>query len=84
MDRALTIPMVIPRPFAHPVADSRVAGMAPTITLPCISIEQRATRRHMVSDQVVAGLPVGMVADPPALLARVARDNTDEGGRSFV
>jgi hypothetical protein len=82
MDRALTIPMVIPRPFAHPVADSRVAGIAPTITRPFISLEQRATRRPMVSDQVVAGLPVGMVADPPVLLARVARENTDEGGMS--
>jgi hypothetical protein len=80
MDLALTISMVIPRPFAHPVGNRGMARMAPPITLPFISTEQRAPRRHIVSNQVMAGLPVCMVADPPALLSRVARDDTDDGG----
>jgi hypothetical protein len=69
MDLALTITIVIPRPFAHPMGNRGMAPMTATITLPFISIEQRATRRHVVSNQVAAGLSVGMVADPPALLA---------------
>jgi hypothetical protein len=44
-----------------------------------ISIEQRAPGGDVVSNKVAAGVPVRMVADPPALLSRVARDDTDDG-----
>ena len=80
MDLALTITIVIPRPFAHPVGNRGMARMAPPITLPFIGIEQCAAGRHTVSNKVVAGLPVRMVADPPALLSCVARDDADDGG----
>ena len=80
MDLAATIPIVIPCPFAHPVGHRGMARMAPTITLPFIGIEPRATGGHVGSNKNVAGLPVRMVADPPALLARVARDDADDGG----
>jgi hypothetical protein len=79
MDLAPTITIVIPGPFAHPVGNRSMAQMTPTITLPLISIEPRASRGHIVSNQVAAGLPVCMVTDPPALLPRVARDDTDDG-----
>jgi hypothetical protein len=79
MDLTLAITIVIPRPFAHPVGHRGMTRMTATITLPFISIEQRASRRHVVSHQVATGVPVGMVADPPALLSRVARDDTDDG-----
>jgi hypothetical protein len=49
MDLALTITIVIPRPFAHPVGHRGMARIATTITLPFISIEPCATRRHVVS-----------------------------------
>jgi hypothetical protein len=74
------IAIVIPRPLAQPVGNCGMTRMAPMITLPFIRIKQRAPRRHIVGDQVVTGVPVGMVADPPALLARVARNDTDDGG----
>jgi hypothetical protein len=79
VDLTSTIAIVIPRPLAPPVGHRGVARMTATITLPLISVEQRATRRHVVSNQVAAGLPVRMVADPPALLPCIARDDTDEG-----
>ena len=78
MDLALTIPMVIPRPFAPPVGNRGMVRMATPITRPFIRIEQRATGGHVVGDQVRAGLSVRMVTDPPALLSRVPRDNTDD------
>jgi hypothetical protein len=80
MDLALTITIVIPGPFTHPVGNCGMARMATTITLPFIGIEPCATGGHVISNQVVAGWPVRMVADPQALLARVARDDADDGG----
>jgi hypothetical protein len=81
MDLALAIPMIIPRPFAHPVGHGGIARMTATIALPFGGIEPCAARGHVVGHEGVADLPVRMVTDPPALLARVARDDADEGGR---
>jgi hypothetical protein len=72
MDLALAITILIPRPFAYPVGNGGMARMAATIALPFVGIEPRAARGHVVGHEGVAGLPVRMVADPPALLARVA------------
>jgi hypothetical protein len=80
MDLALAVPMIIPRRFAHPMGNSGMAGMAAAITLPFVGLEPCAVRGHVVSHQVVAGVPVRMVADPPALLSCVARDDTDDRG----
>jgi hypothetical protein len=79
MDLASTITIVIPRPFAHPVGYRGMARMTTTITLPLIRIEQRATGGDVVRNQVAASAPVGMIADPPTLLSRIARDDTDDG-----
>jgi hypothetical protein len=82
MDLALAVTVVIACPFAHPVGNRGMARMATSITLPFIGIEPCATGGHVVGDQVVAGLPVRMVADPQALRVRVARDDADDGGTS--
>jgi hypothetical protein len=80
MDPALAVTVVIARPFAHPVGNRGMARMATSITLPCIGIEPCARGGHVVGHEGVAGWPVRMVADPPALLACVARDDADHGG----
>ena len=46
---------------------------------PLVGVECRAASGDVVRNQVAAGLSVRMVADPQALLARVARDHTDDG-----
>src|SRR5262245_58965680 len=84
MDLALAVTVVIARPFAPPVGNRGMARMAPSITLPFIGREPRAPGGHMVGNQLVTGVPVRMVADPPALLACITRDDTDEGGRSLA
>src|SRR5215211_357871 len=66
------IPISIARPFVHTMGNSGMAGMTAAITPPFVGIEQCAIRGHVVSNQVVAGVPVRMVADPPALLSCVA------------
>jgi hypothetical protein len=80
MDLALAVAVVIARPFAHPVGNRGMARMAPSLTLPFIGIEPRAPGGHVVGNKVVTGGPVRMVADPPALLAGVARDDAEDGG----
>jgi hypothetical protein len=79
VDRTSAIAIIIPRPLAHAMADGGMARMASPMALPFIGIEQRAARRNMFRDQGRAGAHVGMVADPPALLSRVVRDDADNG-----
>ena len=74
------IAIIIPCPLMHAVADRRVAEMAPAIAWPLIGIEPRAANRDVLRDQLRAGACMGMVAGPPALLPRLARDQTDDGG----
>ena len=79
MHFASAIAIIIPRPFVYTMADGAMPRMATTIALPLIGIEFCAARRNVLHDQSGAGARVGMVADPPALLSRVARDDTDDG-----
>jgi hypothetical protein len=74
---AITIP--IPRPFPSAMAHSGVSRVATVIALPLIRIENRAVRWDVLSDQRPAGACVCTIADPKALLARVARDDADDG-----
>ena len=76
----LAISIIIPRPLVHAVADSRVVGMALAIALPLIGVEPRAAHREVLRDQRRAGARIGMLADPQALLPRLARDQTDDRG----
>jgi hypothetical protein len=50
--------------------------MAATMALRYVGIEHHTTRRDIVGHEGVASMPVRTVADPPALLARFARDDT--------
>jgi hypothetical protein len=64
--------VIIARPLVPAVADGGMARMAPPIALPLISREPRAARRKVLCDQGCAGARVGIVADPHALLPRLA------------
>jgi hypothetical protein len=79
MDLTLPITIVIPRPFAHRVGNRGMARMTTPITLPFICVEERVPGGDGVGNKVAAGVLVRMVTDPPALLTRVARDDTDDG-----
>jgi hypothetical protein len=76
---ALAIPISLPCPLVHAMADGGMGPMAATIALPFVRVQDRARSGDIPSNQVMAGVPVRMVADPPALLARLARDDTDDG-----
>jgi hypothetical protein len=73
------ISIIIPRPRVYAMANGGMARMAPAIALPRIGIEPRAAPRDMLRDQGGAGAHVGMVADPHALLPRLAREQPADG-----
>ena len=64
--------VIIARPLVPAVADSGMARMAPSIALPLIGREPRAAHRKVLCDQGRAGTRVDIVADPHALLPRLA------------
>ena len=80
MDLAQAITIIIPRPFAHAMGNRGMARMAAAITLPFIGVEQGAAWGHVLGHERVTGLPIRMVTNPQALLARVARDDADNRG----
>ena len=80
MNFALTITIVIPRPFAYPMADCAMDWMATPITLPLVGVQLRAASRKVFGDEGTARPCVRVVAHPKALLARVPRDDADNGG----
>jgi hypothetical protein len=82
MDLALAITIILPGPFVHTMSTRGMGGVAAMITLPLVGVERRAASGDVVSHQVAAGVSVRMVVDPPALLARVPRDDADEGRAS--
>jgi hypothetical protein len=84
VDLASAITIVIARPFMHAVAACRMRRMTATIAGPFISVEYRATTRDICRDQIVACVFGRVVADPKTALARVPRDNADDGGRSLA
>jgi hypothetical protein len=80
VDLASAITIVIASLFMHAVADRRMRRMTATMALPFISVEYRATNRDVCRDQIVAGVFGRVFADPETALARVPRDDTDDGG----
>jgi hypothetical protein len=68
----LALFVIIARPLVPAVADSGIARMASPIALPLIGREPRAARRKVLRGQGLAGARVGIVADPHALLPRLA------------
>jgi hypothetical protein len=79
MRLATAITIIIPRPLMLAVADGRVAGMAPAIALPLIGVQQGAVHRNVLRNQGPAGMRIGAVTDPPALLPRLTGEDTDDG-----
>ena len=74
------IAMIIPRPLPHAVAHRGMGGLAASRALPLVGKERRApcwdVRRHAGRARAC----VGMITPPEAVLARLPRDHTDEGG----
>jgi hypothetical protein len=77
MDLAAPIPIGIPCPFMHAVADSGVCRMAATIALPLVGIQPCAASRHAVGDETVTRPCVRVVAHPEAMMLMM-------GGRSLA
>jgi len=74
------IAIIIPRPFVNAMTDSGMGGMTAPIALPLVGIQQRAASRNVFGDEGTTRPRVCMVAHPQALLARLARDHTDDRG----
>jgi hypothetical protein len=79
VDRAAAISIIIPRPLVPTMTDSGRRGMAPPIALPLVGRALRAASGDVLCDQCRAGMPIGMVAHPEALLTCVPRDDADQG-----
>jgi hypothetical protein len=54
--------------------------MTAPVALPCVGVQPRAASPHVFGDEGTARPRVRVVAHPKALLARVARDDADDGG----
>src|SRR3712207_112841 len=74
------IAISIPRPFAYTMADRGMGWMTAPVALPFIGVQPRAASRNVVGDEATTRPRVRVVAHPQALLARVARDDADDGG----
>jgi hypothetical protein len=79
VDLAAAIPIIIPCPLVHAVADGSMGRMAAPVALPFVRVQGRALQGDILGDQVSARVPVRMVAHPKTLLPRLARDETNDG-----
>jgi hypothetical protein len=79
VDLADAITITLPRPCPSAMAHRGVSRVATVRALPRIRREHRAVRWDVRSDQRPAGACVRTIAAPQELLARVARDEADEG-----
>jgi len=79
VDLASAIPIIIPCPSWVRWPTVSVGGVAAVIALHSSVYSMVAAGRDVLREQVVAGLFRRVVADPEALLARVPRDDTDDG-----
>ena len=80
MDLALAITISIPCPLVHAVADGGVGWMTAPVALPFVGVQPRTASRKVFGNEGTASPRVRVVAHPQALLARVARDDADDGG----
>src|SRR5262245_34495514 len=80
MHFASAIAIIIPRPFVYTMADGGMSGMTASVALPCLGVQPRAASGNMVGDERAARPCVCMVAPPKAPLARVPRNDADDGG----
>jgi hypothetical protein len=79
VDFTAAITIVIASPFMPSVAHRGMGRMTATIALPFIGVEYRARNRDVCRDQVVTSGFGRVVADPETALARVPRDDADDG-----
>jgi hypothetical protein len=88
MHFASAITVIIPRPFVDTMADRSMGWMTTPVALPFVGVQPRAASRNVFGDEGTARPRVCMVAHPKALLARLARDHTDDrgpiGGRGVI
>jgi hypothetical protein len=80
MHLAAAITIIITRPFVHTVAHRGMDWMTPSVALPFVRVQLRAVSRNVFGDECLASPSIRMVAHPQALLARLARDDTDDRG----
>jgi len=80
MHFTLAITISIARPFVSAMADGGMGWMTAPVALPCVGIQPRPASRKVFGEEGTARPRVRVVAHPQALLARVARDDADEGG----
>ena len=80
MHFTLAITIIIPRPFVYAMADGGMGWMTAPVALPFVGVQPRTASRKVFGDEGTARPRVRVVAHPQALLARVARDDADDGG----
>jgi hypothetical protein len=80
MDLTVAITIIITCPFVHTVTHRGMGWMTPSVALPLVRIQLRVVSWHVFGDERMTSPRVRMVAYPQALLARLARDDTDDRG----
>jgi len=80
MHFASAIAIIIPGPFVSTMADGGMRWMTAAIALPFVGVQPRAASWDIFGDERVARPCVCVVAYPQALLARVPRNDADDGG----
>ncbi len=78
MDLAFAVPIVIAGPLTHTMAHGPVPRVASRIAIGLIGIAHRAPHGNVRVNQFVAGLLIGMVTDPEAVLATLARNEMND------
>jgi hypothetical protein len=83
VDLASAVPVIISGPFVDAVADRGMGGVTPSVAVPLIGIQPCAAGREVFYDELMTRPSVGVVTHPKTLLARLTRDDT-ENGRTIV
>src|SRR5262245_11306953 len=73
------IAIVIPCPFVRSVAYGSMRRMAAGIGVGLVGIEHRAADRDVLVDQRMAGLLIGVLADPKAMFTALPRHQVNDG-----
>jgi hypothetical protein len=80
MDFTSAITFIIPRPLVATMADHGMGWMTGPVALPFVGVQPHAASRTVVGDEGTASPRVCVVAHPKAGLARIPRDDADDGG----
>jgi hypothetical protein len=78
VDLASTIPIMIAGAFLDPTADCGMGWMTAPVALPSVAIQPSAASRKVFGNAWTARPSVRVVSHPQALLAGLARDQTDD------